>query len=280
MELAGEPPVLLRKPEYRLELPGFPMHQASPLLAPPLVGLGLLEQIPEASLKERADPQDMDGDGISGRYNARVDSRGQETLTRFGWKADKASIREAVAQDLWEGMGLSSPEIPGSGVGESPEVSGEILDALTLFVRLLAVPERRDLFDKQVRDGRRRFLDWGCAKCHVESWKTEWEANPEELAAQVIHPYSDLLLHDMGEGLSDQRLAGQADGREWRTAPLWGLGLAAEVQARMGYLHDGRARSLTEAVLWHGGEAEASRKRFQEASPQERKALLRFLNAL
>jgi len=273
----------LRKPRYRLRAPvGGPVLegvQLSPRVAPQVIGLGLLEAIPEEALAAMADPDDKNGDGISGRIN-RVRDResGNLRVGRFGWKANEPSLRQQNAHAFFEDMGLTSAVFPGED-GETPEVSEKILSRLTFYTQVLAVPERRDLDDPDARAGERIFIQIGCAACHVPRLQTGDHPN-HVVANQTIRPFTDLLLHDMGEGLADGRSDGKATGREWRTPPLWGIGLIETVNGHTELLHDGRARNMAEAILWHVGEARRARERFRSLTRFERAALIKFLKSL
>ena len=291
-------PYSLRRPVYRLERPGYgPLEKdglrVSPRLAPAVFGMGLLEAIPERRILERADPGDADGDGISGRPNRATDLRtGRSALGRFGWKAGRPTVEEQVAAAFQGDMGVTSPLFPrenhtsaqrapaGLPSGGEPEIDGEKLGFVTLYVRLLAVPGRRAPDDPRVRRGRRHF-EAACASCHTPRWETGDVPGFPELSRQTIFPYTDLLLHDMGPDLEDGRPEFEADGREWRTPPLWGIGLADRVGGgRASYLHDGRARTPAEAILWHGGEGASAREYFRALPASEREALLAFLRDL
>ena len=173
------------------------------------------------------------------------------------------------------------PEAPnGNGADGEPEVSDNILRLVEFYTRNLAVPARRDVGAPEVLAGKNLFYKAGCVACHTPTFTTAPDAAEPELANQVIHPYSDLLLHDMGEGLADHRTEFAASGREWRTPPLWGIGLTQNVSGHTQFLHDGRARNLLEAVLWHGGEAEPARQQVLQFNAEQRAALLAFLNSL
>ncbi|MCF3933516.1 c-type cytochrome [Acuticoccus sp. M5D2P5] len=302
--LAGGETATLRKPTARVENLGYgPMANnvmTSLRVANPMIGLGLLEAIHPADIIAHADPDDADGDGISGRLSlARDPESGVLTLGRFGWKATTPSVRVQSAEAFSGDIGISTPlvtdafgecsiaqqvcrDMP-SGVQErlgEVEAPDPILDLVTFYSKNLAVPERRDVDDPDVLRGKALFYEAGCASCHVPKYVTSREAENEEHRFQLIWPYTDLLLHDMGDRLADGRPVGSATGREWRTAPLWGIGLTETVNGHTFFLHDGRARNLLEAILWHGGEAEAARNRVVTMSPTERKALLRFLESL
>jgi CxxC motif-containing protein (DUF1111 family) len=292
--LAGGETVTLENPVWRWAGPP-PEMAIGARLAPPMIGLGLLAAVPENQIATLADPQDKDGDGISGRMNRVTDSvTGKEGLGRFGWKASVVSLLEQVMIATHRDFGLTSaafptPVCPGgdyqaacrAAAGNNPaELPVRFADQLTVYSHLLSVPDRRGDDDPQIAHGFALFRSLGCAACHRETLTTG--SSPfTELANQTIHPFTDLLLHDMGDGLADGVPQGEATGREWRTAPLWGLGLAETVASKPPvYLHDGRARSLTEAILWHGGEAQKARDGFAGLDADARAAVLAFLGAL
>jgi CxxC motif-containing protein (DUF1111 family) len=255
-----------------------PDARISVRLPPSLIGLGLLEAIPAEAILALADPEDADGDGISGRpHHVRDPASGGLTIGRFGWKASQPSLQLQNATALREDLGVTTPVFPDDG---APELDAAGLEQLTRYTRLLAPPARRGASDPEVARGEAVFSRLGCAGCHRPRFETGEVTDIPELARQPVAPYSDLLLHDMGDALADHRPDGQATGREWRTAPLWGVGLLAIVSGEVRLLHDGRARSSEEAILWHGGEAQPSRDRFTRADRADRAALLRFLDAL
>ncbi|WP_306168851.1 di-heme oxidoredictase family protein [Halomonas sp. MMSF_3323] len=288
--------VVLAAPVYSIENPAYgelPENLlTSPRVAPPMIGLGLLEVVDEAQILAWADEQDADGDGISGRPNRVWDVRQQTTvLGRFGWKAGEPTVEQQSLHAFAGDMGLTSRLtastdcMPGQGCenfpdGGDPEVSDEVADFITFYASSLAVPERRDMDSPDVQAGARHFNTLGCASCHRPSLTTPEDTERAELAGQTLWAYTDMLLHDMGEGLADGRPEYQADGNEWRTPPLWGLGLAQSVNPQAGFLHDGRARTLEEAILWHAGEAESSRNAYKALEAHERQQLLDFLNSL
>lgn len=302
--LADGEVVSLRKPTYTITDLGYgPLHpdtMISPRVAQPMIGLGLLEAIPEADILANEDPDDRDGDGISGRAN-RVWSLEHDRLMlgRFGWKAGSPTVLQQTAEAAAGDMGLGSVMIPlpagdcterqptcldaphgGSERAPGQEFKTQLLKLTAFYARNLAVPSRRNPEDPEVLAGKAIFHDIGCASCHRPSFSTGAETPDEHLANQRIWPYTDLLLHDMGEGLADGRPEGRANGREWRTAPLWGIGLTEVVSGHTYFLHDGRARSLTEAILWHGGEAQAARDAFAALQRSDRDKLIAFLNSL
>jgi CxxC motif-containing protein (DUF1111 family) len=289
--------VELRKPRLQISQLGYGEMHADTLfsarVAPPMIGLGLLEAIPESAILAGEDPQDRDGDGIRGVAN-RVwdDALGTTVLGRFGWKAGQPNLNQQNVHAFSSDMGLTTHLLPHDECtaaqadcramphGGEPEVSDNILASVLFYTRNLAVPARRDVDALEVRRGKQLFVDAGCGKCHTPSFVTAADAAEPELARQTIRPYSDLLLHDMGDGLADGRPEFQASGRQWRTAPLWGIGLTETVNGHTQFLHDGRARNLLEAILWHGGEAEQARQAVSDFDASERGALLAFLNSL
>ena len=297
MDFADGTQVQLRQPTLQIsQLAYGPLHpdtQLSARIAPPMIGLGLLEAISDASILANTDPDDANGDGISGRANqVWDDALGTTVLGRFGWKAGQPTLNQQNAHAFAGDMGLTSNLLPRDDCtpsqsacrqavnGGQPEVSDEILALVLFYSRNLAVPARRQVDDLQVRQGKQLFNQAGCSSCHRPSFTTRSDAAEPELANQLIRPYSDLLLHDMGEGLADNRPEFLASGREWRTAPLWGLGLTETVNGHSQLLHDGRARNLLEAILWHGGEADAARQQVLAFDAEQRAALLAFLHSL
>lgn len=289
-------PYELRSPTYRIVDPAYgpvPKElEISPRIAQQVIGMGLLEAIPAEDIEAAADPDDLDGDGISGRANHVVDlATGELALGRLGWKANVATVDDQVAGAFNGDIGITSSLVPDEACtasqkacaaapsGGSPEIPDDTFAKVAFYARTLAVPARRDVDDEQVRQGAEAFASAGCTGCHTGTQRTG-DADVDALADQEIHPFTDMLLHDMGEGLADDRPDGEADGREWRTAPLWGVGLIDEVNDHTMLLHDGRARSLEEAILWHGGEAEEAREWFRNASASERAALVAFLESL
>ncbi len=288
--------VRLRRPTLRAADLAYgalaPETRLSLRIAPAVIGAGLLEAVTDSSLAALADPDDANGDGISGRVawappGARVATR----AGRFGWKAAQPTVEAQVATALNEDMGITSPDRPRVDLtaaqraarkrpsGGRPEIQGAAWQSLVNYTRWVAVPARRDLDDPSVRRGAARFRETGCVSCHVPTLVTG-PADQPALAHQVLHPFSDLLLHDMGAGLSDGMPEGAATASEWRTPPLWGLGLATTVNGYRFLLHDGRARSPEEAILWHGGEATRSREAFRALPNTARRDLVRFLDSL
>ena len=302
--LADGTVIKLRKPTYTAEDLGYgPLHpeaQLSPRVAPQMIGLGLLEAIDADDILAKADPDDRDGDGISGRPNQVWSAEFNKVmLGRFGLKAGAPSVDEQ-SQGAFNGdIGISVPLKP-SGAGEctakqtacqeapngnSPqydnlEADAQVVDLVVFYSKNLAVPARRDVDHPDVLAGKRLFYETGCISCHTPKYVTRSEGVAPEQKGQLIWPYTDLLLHDMGEGLADNRPEGVANGREWRTAPLWGIGLTPVVNGHSLYLHDGRARNLLEAILWHGGEAQAQRDAVVAMNAEQRAQLLRFIESL
>ncbi len=276
----------LRRPIYEFDGANIERHSAR--ISPQLVGMGLLEAIPEQAIAANADPQDLDGDGISGRMSIVVDARtAQERLGRFGWKAGQPTVLQQVASALRTDMGVLSSVFPAADCGaeqsdctQGAELDDTELRDLALYVALLGVPPQDDAEDPEVVQGRALFEEVGCARCHVPSFVTSEFAAQAELRGQSISPFTDLLLHDLGPGLADELSEGEATGAEWRTPPLWGIGKTAEVSGAESYLHDGRARTLEEAIRWHGGEAERVTERFLALTPPERARLLAFVRSL
>ncbi|WP_122679353.1 di-heme oxidoredictase family protein [Pseudomonas viridiflava] len=293
--------VELRQPTLRITQLGYgPMHpetHVSARIAPPMIGLGLLEAIADEAALANADPDDKNGDGISGRANWVWDDAQQKVVMgRFGWKAGQPNLNQQNVHAFSGDMGLTTSlrrfddctpaqtdclAAPnGNGPDGEPEVSDNILRLVEFYTRNLGVPARRNVDDPQVLTGKNLFFQAGCQQCHAPSFKTRADAAEPELANQEIRPYTDLLLHDMGDGLADNRTEFQATGREWRTPPLWGLGLTAAVNGHTQMLHDGRARNALEAILWHGGEAQAAQRQVLAFNAEQREALLAFLNSL
>ena len=279
--LAGGETVRLRAPTYRIEGTAAPLPagvEVSPRFSRPVFGLGLLEAVPEADVLALAQRQSAGGE-VSGRPNWVWDPVTEAVaLGRFGWKANQPSLRAQTVTAYAEDMGVSSSVFPEAD--GTHEVDDATVDAVTFYARTLGVPARRGLDDPDVQRGEHLFATVGCASCHVPELRTGTLDGVPAVSGQTIRPYTDLLLHDLGDGLADGRADFEASGREWRTPPLWGLGLAAVVNGRDELLHDGRARTVTEAVLWHGGEAEAARERFRQLDRAERDALLAFLRSL
>ena len=285
--------VHLRHPNYTFTETYQPIPEnveVSPRVAPAVFGLGLLEAIPEKVILAYADEADINRDGISGKPNFVWDVVAQRyAIGRFGWKANQPTLRQQVAAAYNDDMGIttslfltenSAGQPQHTEHGTTPEVSDEILDVVTFYVRTLAVPARRDVDNPQVKQGEQLFAQAQCANCHIPTLRTGVLTGVPSVSNQTIHPYTDMLLHDMGPGLADNRPDFHASGSEWRTPPLWGIGLIRRVNGHTNFLHDGRARNLMEAILWHGGEAEASRQVVEQMAKTERDALIAFLKSL
>jgi len=304
VDLADGTTVMLREPAYDIANPGYGPFaddlQISPRVAPQMIGLGLIEQIHPADILSLADPDDDDGDGISGRPSLlRAADGGSDVLGRFGWKASASTVLAQSAAAFAGDIGISTPDAPRhwgdctaaqplcreapagvqSNLGDT-EAPDPVLDLVTFYSQNLAVPVRRDIDDPEILRGKKAFYESGCVKCHTPKYVTRRDAPHPAHRFQLIWPYSDFLLHDMGEGLADGRPVGEASGSEWKTPPLWGIGLTEAVNGHTFFLHDGRARNLLEAVLWHGGEAEAARDEVIAMNAETRHALIAFLESL
>jgi CxxC motif-containing protein (DUF1111 family) len=294
LELNGGERVSLRLPEIEFsDLAYGPIDGVltSPRVGQQMVGLGLLDAVSEKTLQQSA--KEHKPDGVTGRVNRvwNPETRRME-VGRFGYKANMPTLRTQAAGAFLGDMGITSPAFPTENctavqtacqkapTGGSPELSAKQLDDVEFYLAHLEVPQRRNATDPAVTRGEAKFAEIGCAACHRQELKTVEHARFPRLSRQTIRPYTDLLIHDMGEGLSDHRPDYRASGREWRTPPLWGLGLTAAVSESAYYLHDGRARSFAEAVLWHGGEGKAARDRFTRLTKEEREALMAFLYSL
>ena len=284
---------------YSLRVPSYEFYDGykalskkmlfSPRAAPFNFGLGLLEAIPEAAMLANEDPDDRNNDGISGVANRVWDAVARKTVVgRFGWKAGAPTLLQQTAGAYNGDMGVTSPMFPAEScegdrpecARHAPEVTDATVAAVAHYMATLGVPERRDLDDPQATQGEAIFYQVGCANCHRATFTTGTLAGVPSVSNQVIHPYTDLLLHDMGNDLADGRPDFQANGKEWRTPPLWGIGLVQTVNGHSNFLHDGRARSLMEAVMWHGGEAKKSRDAVVALRSDARAALIKFLESL
>jgi len=287
----------LRKPTYDFtDLAFGPFADGimfSPRTGQAMIGLGLLEALDEATLVALADEDDADGDGISGRVNRVFDVRSQTVkLGRFGWKANQPSLEQQVSGAFNGDIGVTSELFPtqncppaqaacvASADGGAPEIAADKIDEVTYYSQLLAVPARRNFQDPTVLRGKAMFLEAGCASCHTPKLTTGSFPELPEISSQTIFPFTDLLLHDMGPELADNRPDFLATGTEWRTAPLWGIGLVEVVNRHTNFMHDGRARDLSEAILWHGGEGEAAREVYRLMPESDRAAMLVFLESL
>ena len=296
-EFADGTPYSLHQPTVTFtDLAYGDMHPevlTSPRVANQMIGLGLLEAIPEDVLLANADPNDVDGDGISGRPNLVWDAYNNQTaIGRFGWKANQPHLLQQVAGAFLGDLGITSDLNPNQNCaaasvgcadaihGGEPEIIADDLHKVVLYSSSLAVPAQRNPDDPQVLKGEEIFMSSGCGDCHTPQFETGIHPTIPALSNQTIRPYTDLLLHDMGDGLADGRPDFAATGNEWRTPPLWGIGLFETVNGHTTYLHDGRARNLMEAILWHGGEAEAAKENVLNLTKSEREALIAFLESL
>ena len=284
VEIYGDgTPIMVRMPQLTIVTPDGNSLPSNILTsyreAPPIIGLGLLEAIDDGTLEALADPDDADGDGISGKINHVWDPVAQATVVgRFGWKANAPNLRAQVGGAFAGDIGLSNKVVPDPNAPDQRDVSDDQLDQTVFFASVIGVPAA-GVRDGQAYRGRTLFHSMGCAGCHIPTLVTGDHPIPE-LAHQTIHPYTDLLVHDMGDALTDSRSDFEATGREWRTPALWGLGLTQLVQPDATFLHDGRARTLEEAIFWHGGEAMSAREAFRTAPAQDRDALIAFLKTL
>ncbi len=286
--------VELQKPIYQINTLGYGDLTngilISPRIANQIIGLGLLEAVTESTILGFAAANNTNG--ISGRANYVHEVESDlKKIGRFGWKANQPSIRQQVAGAFSGDMGITTSIFPNENVpfgvdaslipnGGSPEISNSNFDKIVLYSSTLAVPARRNFSNQDVLRGKKTFETINCTGCHIPKMQT---GNTYSIAAfrnQTIRPYTDMLLHDMGEDLSDNAPDFLATGNEWRTQPLWGIGLIKIVNGHTNLLHDGRARNITEAILWHGGEAQNSKVKFKKLSTQDRNDLLAFINSL
>lgn len=293
--------------EYRLQKPiyTFPEQNYGPLgddamvsprIAPFMIGMGLLDAITEADMLAYADPEDKDGDGISGKANKVWSVEfNKYMLGKYGWKAETPTLNHQGMDAAVNDMGITNPLFPAQnctagqvdclaaleGTTNAPyEMTEAQMDQVTTYLEFLGVPGRDYLDNPDVVRGEKLFKDTGCESCHRETFVTGTEQRQRRLHNQTIHPYTDLLLHDMGPELADHRPSFDADGYEWRTPPLWGIGMVETVNGHTRFLHDGRARNLEEAILWHGGEAEMTKQRFTQLAKNDREAIVKFLKSL
>jgi CxxC motif-containing protein (DUF1111 family) len=287
----------LRSPSYTIQNPQYGSLSGvmiSPRVAQQIPGLGLLESVDEATILLWVDETDANADGISGRANYVWDYTNNTTaLGRFGWKANQPSLAQQTAGAFQGDMGITSSYFTDENYtsaqaayaasapnGGSPEISMSNLNKVIFYVRALAVPARRHVDDQDVLNGKNLFMQIGCNKCHREIMNTGSNPVLNMFGNQTIRPYTDLLLHDMGDDLSDNRPDYLATGNEWRTPPLWGVGMIKGVNHHTYLLHDGRARNFEEAILWHGGEAQDVKNQFMHLNSLERGHIIKFLESL
>lgn len=287
--------VTLQKPSYAFTNLSYGAMvsnvQVSPRIANQMIGLGLLDAVPEGTVLSYSDEGDSNGDGISGKPNYVYDIESQSMkLGRFGWKSNQPSLKQQVAGAFAGDMGITTSLFPDENCppgidcntvpnGGSPEISDENLDKVALYSATLAVPGRRGHEEQNILEGKQLFEQVNCVACHIPVMQTG-SYSIAALENQTIRPYTDLLLHDMGADLADNTPDFDATGREWRTPPLWGIGLIETVNGHTNLLHDGRARNIEEAILWHGGEATDSKNEFMQLSSADRTKLIDFIKSL
>ncbi len=283
----------LRVPSYNLvgTYTGLPAGvMISPRVAPPVFGLGLLEAISDNSILANQDIYDADGDGISGKANYVWNIQKQKkTIGKFGWKAGAPSLIQQIAAAYNQDMGITNFLFPTeSSYGQSQydnlnddvELSDSLLYAVTYYMQTLSVPAKRNINDPQVKEGKKIFSEANCISCHKPMMRTGTNVAFSHVSNQLIFPFTDLLLHDMGPALADNRPDNLANGNEWRTPPLWGIGLTEIVNGHSNFMHDGRARTLMEAIMWHGGEAESSKQYVRNLAASKRNSLIKYLQSL
>lgn len=283
----------LRRPVVELVNPYTELpegYMISPRVAPPVFGRGLLEAIPPGAILAHEDVFDADADGVSGKANwVHEFLTGETKLGRFGLKANQPSLIQQAASAYRNDMGVTNPIFPedsahgqpqGDGLSDDPEIDFETVDLAAFYTQTLAVPARRNIDDPEVMRGEKLFADANCTACHTPRFETGVLDGIPSVSNQIIYPFSDMLLHDMGAEMADGRPDYLADGNEWRTPPLWGIGLTELVHDHSFFLHDGRARNLMEAIMWHFGEGENSRNAVSAMSAEERAALIAFLESL
>ncbi len=283
----------LRRPTFTIDNPYLPLpgnYLFSPRFSRPVFGMGLLEAISDATVLMNEDVNDINNDGISGKANYVWNlHENKMSLGRFGWKAGVPTVLQQVAAAFNQDIGLTNFIFPYenslnqsqyTSLSTEVELSDSLLYATAMYIRTLAVPARRNVQDAEVIRGKQLFMDAACVKCHTPKQRTKVNMAFPALSNQTIFPYTDLLLHNMGPDLEDNRPEYLAQENEWRTPPLWGIGLSQAVNNHSHFLHDGRARNVSEAILWHGGEAIKSRNAYKKMTGVDRKALLAFINSL
>ena len=287
-----------------LSMPNYDLHslsfgelhkdtQSSGRVAPVVFGLGLIEAIKEIDILKNADPKDINGDGISGRIHKIKDLPSKKIMVgKFGWKATRAKLLHHITGAASQDMGLTSYIFPEKNCmqiqkaclkqieGGKPEISENQIERLLVYMQTLAPPRQRNAKEKNVLEGQNLFKKIGCENCHISTYKTGAHPNHSELSNRIIKPYSDFLLHNMGKDLDDGVNEGEAKSYEWKTPPLWGIGLVKIVNRHTRFLHDGRAKSIEEAILWHGGEGLEAKNHYISLTSKNRKKLLIFLNSL
>lgn len=285
---------ILRAPTYNIThiYPGGTLAgaQISPRMAPAVFGLGLLENIGDATLTSMANQWRTDTNVISGQVQYVWDVvKNQLSVGRFGHKCERPSVEQQVAEALSQDIGITNKLFPQENCvnqsqyyddGLHPEITDSLLNALVYYMRTIAVPARRNVTDPTVMRGEQLFKEAKCAGCHRPTVVTDVNVILPQVSNQTIHPYTDLLLHDLGPGLADGRAVYNASGSEWRTCPLWGIGLTQVVTGQTAFLHDGRATTLEQAILWHAGQASYSKTFFTNLPKSDRDAVIAFLNSL
>ena len=285
--------VILQNPTYSISNTYISLPTGvllSPRVAPPVFGLGLIDAIPTTNIELLTDENDSNGDGISGRANYVWDyETNQIRLGRFGLKASSYSLQHQTASAYHQDMGITNILFPFehctgqsnciSGINPNPDIDKATLDITTFYTKSLAVPARRNATNTNVLSGKLLFTTLDCAKCHVQRQQTG-VSSIASLSNQIFFPYSDFLLHDMGNALSDNRTDFLATGNEWKTTPLWGIGLAKIVNTKAQFMHDGRAKTIEEAILWHGGEGQNAKNKYKQLNAQQRSDLLVYLGSL
>jgi CxxC motif-containing protein (DUF1111 family) len=281
----------LRAPSYAIASPSFGPLAAGvhvgPRLAPQTIGLGLLEAVDEPTVLGFA--------AANGGHPNYVwdEAAGAMTLGRFGWKANQPSVRQQALAAFRNDVGITNALYPTENCPTAqtacaaapmsmtePNLDALKTDSIVVHAMALAVPARRGLDDQSALRGERLFAQAGCASCHVPKMTTGTLAGWPELSGQTIRPFTDLLLHDLGPELADGRADFGASGSEWRTPPLWGLGLVTAIDDYLFLMHDGRARGFAEAILWHGGDGMAAREAFRTMKKSDREDLIAFLSSL
>ncbi|MEM8684523.1 MAG: di-heme oxidoredictase family protein [Pseudomonadota bacterium] len=295
--LPDDSTIELNQPRFQIDAnhAGHSLDAFSVRIAPALLGMGLLESISLAQIEALEDPDDRDGDGISGRIHWVQDPVGDRRAGRYGWKAEQASVRSQTAAAFAQDIGISNPvyryqncaagqtacfeQLDGNDEVEGVEIVTPLFDRVVYFTAHIA-PPTAGAMTPRVQRGWKTFRKVGCDGCHTPSFNVDVTTRDGETMSEQIWPYTDLLLHDMGDELADTLGSGDASASEWRTPPLWGLGRALKINPKTGLLHDGRARTITEAIAWHGGEADSSRQHFFALSATDREALVAYVLAL
>ncbi len=289
----------LRKPTYTIINPRYGALPSDLMMSPRIgqqtIGLGFVDALSDNELLKNADENDADGDGISGKANYVWDIAEQrKVIGKFGWKANAPTLKQQIASAFHQDIGLTTFIFPKqncpdpqnscndmpNGNGNSFEIPNKELSDITFYQTTLSVPKRRDYKEKNVLEGKALFHKLKCISCHTTGLRVEKSEFFPKMNGTIINPYSDFLLHDMGKGLADNRPDFLANGQEWRTQPLWGIGLLKTVNNHTFLLHDGRARNIEEAILWHSGESEKSKQDFMNLTKKERKQVLAFVNSL